>query len=46
MNGQSNASDPSALLGLLSGNQGQSTLFDYLQNPGGDSGSSALSIFG
>ena len=46
MNGQSNASDPSALLGLLSGNEGQSTLFDYLGNSGGGSDSSALSILG
>ena len=46
MNGQNNASDPSALLGLLSGNQGQSTLFDYLGNSSGGSGSGALSIFG
>jgi len=46
MNGQSNASDPSALLGLLSGNQGQSTLFNYLGDSSGGSGSSAPSIFG
>jgi hypothetical protein len=46
LNGQSSTSDPSALLDLLSGNQGQSTLFDYLGNSSGDSGSSALSIFG
>jgi len=46
MNGQSNASDPSALLGLLSGKQGQSTLFDYLGTSSGGSGSGALSIFG
>jgi len=46
MNGQSNASDPSALLGLLSGNEGQNTLFDYLGNSSGGSDSSALSILG
>ena len=46
MNGQSNASDSSALLGLLSGNEGQSTLFDYLGNSSGGSDSSALSILG
>jgi lipopolysaccharide biosynthesis regulator YciM len=36
MNGQSNASDPSALLGLLSGNQGQNTLFNYLGDSSGN----------
>ena len=46
MNGQSNSSDPSALLGLLSGNQGQNTLFNYLGDSSGGSGSSAPSIFG
>ncbi|MDR3683149.1 MAG: hypothetical protein P4L11_05420 [Geothrix sp.] len=46
MNGQSNASDPSALLGLLSGSQGQTTLFDYLGNSNGGSGGSALSAIG
>jgi hypothetical protein len=46
MNGQSNASDPSALLGLLSGNQGQNTLFNYLGDSSGGSDSSALSILG
>lgn len=46
LNGQSNASDPSALLGLLSGAQGQNTLFDYLGNSGESSTSSPLSIFG
>jgi len=46
MNGQSNASNPSALLGLLSGNQGQNTLFNYLGDSSGGSDSSALSILG
>jgi lipopolysaccharide biosynthesis regulator YciM len=46
MNGQSNASNPSALLGLLSGNQGQNTLFNYLGDSSAGSDSSALSILG
>ena len=46
MNAQSNSSDPSALLGLLSGNQGQNTLFDFLGNSSGGSGDSATSIIG
>jgi hypothetical protein len=46
MNGQSNASDPSALLGLLSGNQGQNTLFNYMGDSSGGSDSGAPSIFG
>ena len=46
LNGQSNASDPSALLGLLSGTQGQNTLFDYLGNSGAGSTSNSVSLFG
>ena len=46
MNAQSNSSDPSALLGLLSGNQGQNTLFDFLGNSSSGSGDSATSIIG
>jgi lipopolysaccharide biosynthesis regulator YciM len=46
MNEQSNASDPSALLSLLSGNQGQNTLFSYMGDSSGGSDGSALSIFG
>jgi hypothetical protein len=46
MNGQSNGSDPSALLSLLSGSQGQGNLFDFMGNSGSGSNGSALSIFG
>jgi len=46
LNGQSNSSDASALLGLLSGSQGQSTLFDFIGNAGSASSGSTLSIFG
>ena len=46
MNGQSNNSDPTALLNLLSGNQGQNSLFDIMGNSGSGSSGSPLSIFG
>jgi hypothetical protein len=45
MNGQSNASNPAALLSLL-GSQGQDSLFSFIGNSGGGSGSSSTSIFG
>ena len=42
MNGQSNSSDPAALLSLLQGNQGQHSLFDFLGSSNGESNSSAV----
>jgi len=42
MNGQSNSSDPSALLKLLGGGSTQESVFSYM----GDSDSGALSLFG
>lgn len=46
MNAQSNNSNPSALLGLLTGNQSQTSLFSFLGDSGSGSDGSSLSIFG
>jgi hypothetical protein len=46
MNGQSNNSDPSALLSLLTGNQGQDSLFDFIGNSSSGSASNGLSLLG
>jgi hypothetical protein len=42
MNGQSNTSDPTALLSLIQGAQGQSSLFDFLGNSSSESNSGGI----